>query len=142
LLRIERKSKGFTLIELLIVVAIIGILAAVAIPAYSGYTKKSKVSGVVHAMGGIKNAVIAYYSESMGIIVAADVPTIKNVYGLDVSPQYADYRVDTTGPTQATVTATLNAASGNDTKTLTLTTTDMKSWSWGGTIDTQYVPKG
>jgi len=50
-------QKGFTLIELMIVVAIIGILAAVAIPAYSNYTKKAKFTEVVQSTQGIKTAV-------------------------------------------------------------------------------------
>lgn len=50
-------NKGFTLIELMIVVAIIGILAAIAIPAYQNYTKKAKFTEVVIATGPYKTAV-------------------------------------------------------------------------------------
>jgi type IV pilus assembly protein PilA len=53
----QRAQQGFTLIELMIVVAIIGILAAVALPAYQNYTKKAKFSEVVSATGGVKTAV-------------------------------------------------------------------------------------
>ena len=50
-------QQGFTLIELMIVVAIIGILAAVALPAYSDYTKKAKVSEVILAASACRTAI-------------------------------------------------------------------------------------
>lgn len=55
-------QKGFTLIELMIVVAIIGILAAIALPAYQDYTKRTHVSEGLSLAGGAKSAVTEFYS--------------------------------------------------------------------------------
>lgn len=57
------KQKGFTLIELMIVVAIIGILAAVAIPAYSDYMTKSKVGEASVLVSGIKTCIDTFFQE-------------------------------------------------------------------------------
>ena len=62
-------QKGFTLIELMIVVAIIGILAAIAIPAYSDYTERAKVSELVTMASACKGSVTEFY-QSEGVFPA------------------------------------------------------------------------
>ena len=57
----KKVQQGFTLIELMIVVAIIGILAAIAIPAYQDYTVRSKVTELINAAGVCKTSVAEYY---------------------------------------------------------------------------------
>lgn len=57
----RRKISGFTLVELMIVIAIIGILAAIAIPAYQNYVARSQVSEAITLMNGLKSAVSDNY---------------------------------------------------------------------------------
>ena len=65
----KRVQQGFTLIELMIVVAIIGILAAIAIPAYNDFTIRSKVTEVVN-MAGVCKTSVAEYFQSKGVLPA------------------------------------------------------------------------
>ena len=75
-------QKGFTLIELMIVVAIIGILAAIALPAYQDYTARAQMSEAMVLADGQKGAVTEYYADkgvfpisntSAGIAAATDI---------------------------------------------------------------------
>ena len=60
----KRIQQGFTLIELMIVVAIVGILAAVALPAYQDYTKRARVTEGLALSGGAKTAIAEYFSSN------------------------------------------------------------------------------
>ena len=85
----KRNEKGFTLIELMIVVAIIGILAAVAIPKFADLIRKSKEGATKGCLGALRSAVSIYYGETEGTypvtIASADfttkymdsIPTVK-----------------------------------------------------------------
>jgi type IV pilus assembly protein PilA len=80
----KKMQQGFTLIELMIVVAIIGILAAVALPAYQDYTIRAQVSEGASLMGGAKNGVTDFWADRgtfPGNNASAGIPTAASITG-------------------------------------------------------------
>lgn len=81
----KQQQKGFTLIELMIVVAIIGILAAVALPAYQDYTVRAKLSEATGMAAAAKTAVTEYYQSN------GDLPTSNTEAGIrTINSDYVD----------------------------------------------------
>ena len=76
---LKQIQKGFTLIELMIVIAIIGILAAIAIPAYQNYTIRAQVTEGLTLADGWKTAIAEYYANT------GNWPAIANLTGTQVS---------------------------------------------------------
>jgi type IV pilus assembly protein PilA len=74
----QNAQKGFTLIELMIVVAIIGILAAVAIPQYQNYTIKAKVGNAIVSADALKSAIAICAQEAGGVLTTCDVTASPN----------------------------------------------------------------
>lgn len=88
-------QKGFTLVELMIVVAIVGILAAVALPAYQDYTVRSKVSQLITSFDGVKTCVTAQYITDVDNagLVSTLCSVAANAYFRSISPAASGFTI-------------------------------------------------
>jgi type IV pilus assembly protein PilA len=137
-----KQQKGFTLIELMIVIAIIGILAAIAIPAYQDYIVRSKISEGLNMAGAAKLAVAETF-DSTGTM-----PTVNASAGLPSAGSITGTYVSSIGlSTNGLITISYNSSiGGNPTANggkLTLTPTSgvgSMSWVCASTIANKYLP--
>jgi len=129
-------QKGFTLIELMIVVAIIGILAAVALPAYQDYTKRAKMTEVINFMAAGKTGVSEAYA-NLNDLTGIDNTKAGLADAADIKSKYVTSITVTDGEIVAVVQG-IDASC--DTKTVTLTPVEKDgSLEWTGSADAECV---
>lgn len=147
----RQRISGFTLIELMIVVAIIGILAAIAIPSYQDYTARSQVTEAVQLTSQFKTALTDYYA-SKGSYASANVHALG---GTTAGKYVTNVKLEGANGGTIAVVATFSNASAAGIKTLdfALDTEDGgKTWACGilvnpavytdgNQIDQKYMPK-
>ena len=145
-----RKEKGFTLIELLIVIAIIGILAAIAIPMYRTQTIKAKLTEVTNAMSNVASAVAAYHqeSESTGSVWpdCGSITEIMSSLGVSLGA-LSRISAMTVDSTDGFITATIQQIDDNTVNASNLVLTPSLNsdgsiqWQWSGTVPAAFIPR-
>ena len=138
----KQMQQGFTLIELMIVVAIIGILAAVAIPQYQNYVSKSQVSRVMGEVGALRTVVETCMMEGKDDTDCDFGWSSSNLLGADLQDGLsASIDLDAnTAELEATFGGNSSAAINGD--TLTCSRAETGTWTCTTSADEKYQPAG
>lgn len=137
-----RSQKGFTLIELMIVIAIIGILAAIALPAYQDYTARAQASECLTATAGIRADIGVFYSEEGTLPTTASSATLDTTIGELEGKYFGAGDIGWAGVGQLQCDFATGVHAGNS-MTLeaipNLAATQIASWECDG-LDPRYLP--
>ena len=138
--QMKNAQQGFTLIELMIVVAIIGILAAIAIPAYQDYTARAQASEGLSATSGLRTDIGVFVSENGDFAdVSADDQISDTATNLEGRYFSGVAVTDDTGV--ITITFDDGVHDGQDmTLTPNLANGQIQSWTCAGLAETKYLP--